>query len=118
MRNAVVMSTGALVWGRPETYTAVIDRSPCGSGTSALMANLHAKNFLKKGQQVENFSILGTKFVGKVLDESVIKSTTTAADKKTVKTSVKGRAWVTGVNTLIIHPSDPFPRGYTVGDIW
>ena len=58
----------------------------CGIGTSALMANLHAKGVLKKGQQVENFSILGTKFVGKVLDESVIKGTTTAADKKTIKT--------------------------------
>ena len=43
-RNAVVMSNGPLDWERPETWTGMIDRSPCGSGTCAVMATMHARD--------------------------------------------------------------------------
>ena len=48
-RNAVVMSNGVLDWGRPETWTGMIDRSPCGTGTCAVMAMLHARGELQVG---------------------------------------------------------------------
>merc|ERR1712176_1340926 len=62
--NAVVMSNNELKWTKPETWTAMIDRSPCGTGTAAVMAMLHQKNGLRVGEPFVHKSIINTQFVG------------------------------------------------------
>ena len=64
MRNVVTVSTGILDWERPATWTGAIDRSPCGTGTSARMATLHARGRLAIGEDFRHEGILGTVFTG------------------------------------------------------
>src|SRR4029079_5356092 len=70
MRNVVTVSTGALDWERPATWTGAIDRSPCGTGTSARMAPLHARGQLAIGDDFRHEGILGTVFTGRLLEET------------------------------------------------
>ena len=67
-KNTVVMSAGNSI---PESdqYSAILDRSPCGSGTAAIMVNLFQKGLLKIGETFEHESIIGSKFTGKLLRE-------------------------------------------------
>tara|TARA_B110001452_G_scaffold140678_1_gene116983 strand:- start:3272 stop:4123 length:852 start_codon:yes stop_codon:yes gene_type:complete len=116
-RNAVVMSNNALDWARPETWTGMIDRSPCGTGTCAVMAALHARGELAIGQQFHHESIVGTTFVGELVEPAVVGEGTAGEVRGAVPT-VKGSAWITQHATVLCHPTDPFPEGYTVGDIW
>jgi proline racemase len=71
-RNVVTVSTGKLDWSRPATWTGAIDRSPCGTGTSAMMAVLHAKGHLGVGDTFRHEGILGTIFTGRVLEEAMV----------------------------------------------
>lgn len=111
-RNVVTVSTGKLDWTRPATWTGAIDRSPCGTGTSARMAVLHAKGQLAVGDTFRHEGILGTVFAGQVLE------TTTVGTYEAIVPSITGRAWITGFATYVVDPTDPFPDGFTVGDIW
>ncbi len=116
-RNAVVMSNGNLDWERPETWTGMIDRSPCGSGTCAVMALLHARDQLALGEEFVHESIVGSTFVGKLHGLATI-AKGTDAEIVGVDPSVTGRGWVTQHATVLCDPTDPFPEGYTCGDIW
>jgi proline racemase len=111
-RNAVIVSTGELDWDRPATWTGVIDRSPCGTGTSAKMAALHAKGQLALGQPFRHEGILGTVFTGRLVEEAEVGA------HKAVVTTISGRAWITGFAQYVVDAEDPFPNGFTVGDIW
>jgi proline racemase len=111
-RNAVVVSTGTLDWDRPETWTGAIDRSPCGTGTCAKMAALHAKGRLGLHQDFHHEGILGTMFTGRLVEE------TTVGPYRAVVPTISGRAWITGFAQYVVDPEDPFPEGFTVGDIW
>ncbi len=111
-RNAVTVSTGTLDWTKPSTWTGVIDRSPCGTGTSAKMAVLHAKGQLAIGEDFRHEGILGTVFTGRLIE------TTTIASTPAVVPTITGSAWITGFASYVVDPDDPFPNGYTVGDIW
>jgi proline racemase len=111
-KNAVVVSTGALDWDRPETWTGAIDRSPCGTGTCAKMAALHAKGQLAIGEDFVHEGILGTVFTGRLLREVQLGPYTAVVPRLT------GQAWVTGIAQYVVDPDDPFPDGFTVGDIW
>jgi proline racemase len=115
-RNAVTVSTGALDWRKPSTWTGVIDRSPCGTGTSAKMAVLHAKGQLKVGEDFRHEGILGTVFTGRLIEETTVGAG--AAGRKAVVPTITGTAWITGFASYVVDPEDPFPNGYTVGDIW
>ena len=112
MRNVVTVSTGALDWSKPSTWTGAIDRSPCGTGTSARMAILHAKRLLAIGEDFRHEGILGTVFTGRLLEE------TRVGDRPAVVPQITGTAWITGFASYVVDPTDPFPEGYTVGDIW
>jgi len=112
MRNVVTVSTGALDWDRPATWTGAIDRSPCGTGTSARMAVLHAKGQLKVGEDFRHEGILGTVFTGRLLEESRV------GDRAAVVPQITGQAWITGIADYVVDPTDPFPDGFTIGDIW
>ena len=112
MRNAVTMSTGALDWERPSTWTGVLDRSPCGTGTCARMATLHARGLLGIGDDFRHESVLGTLFVGRIVEE------TTVGPYQAVVPTITGTGWITGFANYVVDPTDPFPNGWTVGDIW
>jgi proline racemase len=99
-RNAVVVSPGRL------------DRSPCGTGTSARLAQLHARGLLDVGEKFVHESVIGTTF------ESSIVDTTKVGEYDAVVPAVAGQAWITGVYQMGMDPTDPFPRGFKVADTW
>jgi proline racemase len=111
-RNAVTVSTRKLDWERPATWTGVIDRSPCGTGTCARMAALHAKGQLQLGEEFRHEGVLGGVFVGELLEE------TRVGLHAAVVPQISGRAWITGYADYVLADDDPFPEGFTVGDLW
>ncbi|HEV7317491.1 MAG TPA: proline racemase family protein [Ensifer sp.] len=89
-----------------------IDRSPCGTGTSARMAVLHAKGLMKPGEMFVSTSLLDTEFHCSFDDERDING------KTGISPIISGRAWVVGTKQLMVDPSDPFQAGYRVADTW
>ncbi len=86
-----------------------IDRSPCGTGTSARMAQLHARGELALEQQFVHESIIGSLFYGKLVREARV------GDYPAVVPTIRGRAYISGFNTIVLDPEDPFPRGFLLG---
>lgn len=82
------------------------DRSPCGTGTSARMAQLHAKGLLPLHQDFVNESFIGTRFIGRLIEETEV------AGVPAVIPTIKGRAWVTGHAEYLYDETDPFPTGF------
>jgi proline racemase len=82
------------------------DRSPCGTGTSARMAELHSRGELALGTDFVNESFIGSRFVGRLVAE------TTVAGRPAVVPTVTGRAWITGRAEYVLDPADPFPDGF------
>ncbi len=111
-RNAVVVSTGELDWNQPASWTGTLDRSPCGTGTCAKMACLHAKGQLPLGQDFVHQGILGTTFTGRLIAD------TTVGPYPAAIPTIRGRAWITGFADYVLDPCDPFPQGFTVQDLW
>jgi 4-hydroxyproline epimerase len=86
-----------------------IDRSPCGTGTSARMAQLYTKGKLKKGEAFVHESFIGSKFVGEILEE------TSLDNKPAIIPSIQGWAKIYGYNTIIIDDEDdPYAHGFQV----
>ncbi len=111
-KNAVVVSTGALDWQRPETWGGVLDRSPCGTGTCAKMAVMHARGELSLDEDFVHEGILGTLFTGRLVRE------TRVGEYPAVVPTLSGRAWITGFSQYVVDAEDPYPDGYKVADIW
>jgi len=111
-RNSMTVSTGALDWERPATWTGILDRSPCGTGTCATMAVRHAKGQLALHEDFINESVLSTRFSGRLV------GTTRVGQYDAVVPTLGGQAWITGIANYVLDPTDPFPAGFTVGDIW
>lgn len=88
-----------------------IDRSPCGTGTSARMAQWHAKGKLKAGDKFVHESIIGSKFVGTIENEV---PNAFGAGKPAIVPGIEGWAIVTGYNTIIIDDDDPYAHGFQV----
>ncbi|MFI5747119.1 proline racemase family protein [Streptomyces sp. NPDC051644] len=82
------------------------DRSPCGTGTSARMAQLHARGELALDTDFVNESFIGTSFTGRLVEK------TTVGGLSAVVPTVTGRAWITGTAQFFLNPSDPFPEGF------
>ena len=99
-RNACVVKPGK------------IDRSPTGTGCSALMAVLHAKGLLKEGERYIGRSIIESRFVGEVV------GLTTVGNHAAIIPTITGRAWITSQSTLMLGPGDPWPDGYKIADTW
>jgi 4-hydroxyproline epimerase len=85
-----------------------IDRSPCGTGTSARMAQWYAKGKLRKGDRFIHESIIGSQFNGTIEEE------TTMAGKPAIVPGIEGWAMVTGYNTIILDDDDPYVHGFQV----
>jgi len=99
-RNAVIVSPGR------------IDRSPCGTGTSARLALLHARGEIAEGETLDHVSIIGSHFLG------VVEETTRAGNLPAVINSISGRGFVSSITQHGLDPEDPFPEGYSVPDTW
>ncbi len=112
LKNAVVVSTGKLDWDKPETWKGVIDRSPCGTGTCAKMASLYAKDLLDLDTDFIHEGILGTTFTGRLVRKTMV------GNFDAVVPTISGRAWITGFAQYVVDENDPFPEGFTIGDIW
>ena len=107
MRNAMKSARNACV-----VQPGKIDRSPTGTGVSALMAVLHAKGELKAGECFLGRSIIESEFLGKIEAE------TTIGNKTAIIPSIMGRAWISGRKELMLDPQDPWPQGYKLSDTW
>lgn len=95
-RNAVLVGENAL------------DRSPCGTGTSARMAQWYAKGKLKKGDQFIHESYIGSQFTGTIEEETEV------GDRPAIVPGVEGWALITGYNHIIIDDEDPYAFGFQV----
>jgi proline racemase len=111
-RNAVVMASGGFDPDRPETWRGCIDRSPCGTGTCALLAVRSAKGLSTHGEAFRHEGILDLVFTGR------IESHTRVGELPAVVPSVEGQAWITGYANYVLQDDDPFPEGFSVTDIW
>lgn len=85
-----------------------IDRSPCGTGTSARMAQWHAQGDLEMGQEFVHESIIGSKFIGRIEEEVEFDG------KPAIVPSIEGWARVYGYNTIVIDDDDPYAHGFQV----
>jgi proline racemase len=83
-----------------------VDRSPCGSGTSARLALLAAEGELARGEELIHRSIIGTEFRARVVGEAEV------AGLPAVLTEVEGSAHYTGRHEFALDPSDPLPDGF------
>jgi proline racemase len=87
-------------------YPGWFDRSPCGTGTSARLAQLHTRGEITVGDELVNESFIGSRFYGRILEETEIKGV------PAVIPQITGRAWITGTAQYVIDPDDPFPEGF------
>jgi proline racemase len=85
-----------------------LDRSPCGTGTSAKLAALHARGELPVGEPFINRSVIGTRFGGRVVEETEV------GGLPAVVPEISGRAWITGMGQYVLDPGDPFPEGFAL----
>ncbi len=97
---------GASSRGAVVIHPGWIDRSPCGTGTSARMAALHARGQLALGAPFVHESLIGTRFEGRLSAEASV------GGVPAVLPIVRGRAWLTGLATYLLDPDDPFPGGF------
>ena len=85
-----------------------LDRSPCGTGTSAKLAALHARGELGVGEEFVNRSVIGTRFAGRIVEETEV------GGLPAVVPEISGRAWITGMGEYVLDPDDPFPEGFAL----
>jgi proline racemase len=111
-KSAVTVSSGAFNPDKPHALTGVLDRSPCGTGTCAKMATLHARGLLSTGVDYVNQGPTGTTFTGRIVD------TTRIGPYDAIIPTLSGQAWITGFANYVIDPGDPVGGGFTVSDIW
>ncbi|PHQ61912.1 MAG: hydroxyproline-2-epimerase [Maribacter sp.] len=109
-----ILWTGNTISPRATARNAVfygdnaIDRSPCGTGTSARMAQWHAKGKLKLGEEFIHESYIGSQFIGRIEEE------TTLGGIKAIVPSIQGWAKIYGHNTIVIDDDDPYAHGFQV----
>ncbi|WP_250494430.1 proline racemase family protein [Caballeronia sp. GAWG1-1] len=99
-RNTVIVSPGRC------------DRSPCGTGTSARLAVMHAKGLIEAGERFVHESIIGSRF------ESRIDSLTQLGDVPAVVPVVAGQAWISAISQVGVDPTDRYQTGFTLSDTW
>lgn len=99
-RNATIMPPGR------------IDRSPCGTGTAARLAAMHARGTARTGRRFTMLSTIGSRF------EAEITGTARVGGRAAVLPCMSGRAWIYGIHQLGCDPADPFAAGFTLADTW
>lgn len=108
----VILATAGTAGADTKSATVIhpgwVDRSPCGTGTSARMAQLHARSALALGQPFVGESLIGTRFTGTLTGVAEV------AGRAAVRPEIEGRAWITGMGQYVLDPTDPFPAGFTL----
>ncbi len=89
-----------------------LDRSPCGTGNSARLAVRYARGEVKPGDKIVARSVIGSTF-----DVGFL-GTTKVAGREAVLPEISGRGWIHGIHQVGVDPSDPYPQGYLLADIW
>ncbi len=89
-----------------------VDRSPCGTGSSANLATLHARGEVKVGGSRVSRSIIGGEFVAEAIGETAVHG------RPAVLPRISGQAWIYGREELRIDATDPFPGGFALSDTW
>jgi len=131
-----VVSCNELNWNDPDTWIGVLDRSPCGTGTCAVLAVLHDSKIMKQGDKLLHRSVLGTEFEGEIVDVGVLEGN--GERRSGIVPQIRGRAYITGCvhahahalfaylfvyvcvcrkSEVIVESDDPLPH-YTVADLW
>ena len=109
----VTVSTGELDWSKPvdldgrDRPLAVRHGHVRQDGDAA-----RARAELALGEDFRHEGILGTVFTGRLVEETRI------GERAAVVPTITGTGWITGFATYVVDPTDPFPEGFTVGDIW
>lgn len=99
-KNAVIVSPGRL------------DRSPCGTGTSARLATMHARGQIGVGETFIHRSIIDSTFTSRITETALV------GQYEAVVPAVAGQAWITELSQVGLEPTDPFPTGFTLADTW
>jgi len=89
-----------------------LDRSPCGTGSAARVAAMHARGEIAVGSSLRARSVIGSEFQVDVI------GTTEVAGRAAIDTRVSGRGWIWGIHQIGVAPDDPFPLGFALGDLW
>ncbi len=89
-----------------------VDRSPCGTGSSANLATLHARGLMRPGDSHVSRSIIGGEFQVELIGETEV------AGRKAALPRISGRAWIYGISQIGLDPTDPFPLGFALSDSW
>lgn len=106
------------VEGRVESVNGTVclhgrlDRSPTGTGTTGRLAVMSAKRQITKGELFRNKSIIGTHFDSRVI------ANTRVRDRDAVVVTIAGQAWITSIGQYGLDPTDPYPRGHRLSDVW
>jgi proline racemase len=112
-KSTVVIPNGKPNLDDPSSWRGgTLDRSPSGTGTSARMAAKYARGELELDEPFVHQSILGTTYTGHLRGE------TSVGEHKAVLPTITARGWISGFHQFVIDSDDPFPTGYTLGDIW
>ena len=99
-------------WNTVSIRPGKLDRSPCGTGTSARLALMKQKNEIDINETFISRSIIGSTFEAKIKEEFI------SNNKQMIKPLIKGSAFITGKQELYISKDDPFPEGYKLNDTW
>jgi proline racemase len=99
-RNAVVVAPGRL------------DRSATGTGLSARLAVLHARDLMQVGDAMSHASAIGSTFDGRIVSETQV------GDRPGIVPAIRGSAWITGIAQIFLDDTDPYPEGYLLADTW
>ncbi|MCT4654951.1 MAG: proline racemase family protein [Cohaesibacter sp.] len=89
-----------------------VDRSPCGTGSSAILSVLHARGKMQVGDEITTRSIIGSEFRAGLSGETFVEG------KKAVLPRISGRCWTYGMSQLALDPDDPFAAGFALQDAW
>jgi proline racemase len=89
-----------------------LDRSPCGTGSAARLAAMHARGEVQVGAKLEMRSVIDSVF------EVEVAAATTVGARAAIVPRISGRGWIHAVSQLGLDPSDPYPLGFTLSDTW
>jgi proline racemase len=89
-----------------------VDRSPCGTGTSARLACLAARGLAGPGSRFLATSLIDSEFA------VAVTGTASVGGRQAIVPSISGRGWIFGTRTVTVDPTDPYPTGFTLTDLW
>ena len=89
-----------------------LDRSPCGTGSAARLAVMHAKGEIAMGQKIAMRSVIDSVF------EVEVSAITTVGERPAIVPRISGRGWIFSIAQLGVAPDDPYPLGFTLADTW